>query len=71
MIDLRLPIGIFFILVGVILMIFGLVSPTNIPNIDVHINIDLYWGIVLLLFGIPMTFFGLRAERKIKKKAST
>ena len=65
MIDLRLPIGIFFILVGVI-TIYALISPAYVPHISEHINIDLYWGIVLLIFGIPMTIFGWMAEQKAK-----
>ncbi len=66
MIDLRLPIGIFFILVGVIITIYALVSPAYVPHIKEHINIDLYWGLVLLVFGIPMTIFGWIAEQKAK-----
>lgn len=66
MIDLRLPIGIFFILVGIIITIYALVSPAYIPHIKEQINIDLYWGIVLLIFGVPMTLFGWIAEKKAK-----
>ena len=66
MIDLRLPIGIFFILVGIIMTIYSIISPAYIPHIKEAINIDLYWGIVLLIFGIPMTLFGWLAEKKAK-----
>ena len=66
MIDLRLPIGIFFILVGIIMTVYSIISPAYIPHIKESINIDLYWGIVLLIFGIPMTLFGWRAEKKAK-----
>jgi uncharacterized membrane protein HdeD (DUF308 family) len=66
MIDLRLPIGIFFILVGIIMIVYAVISPAYVPHIKEHINIDLYWGILLLIFGIPMTFFGWAAERKAK-----
>jgi Na+/H+ antiporter NhaD/arsenite permease-like protein len=73
MIDLRLPIGIFFVLVGIIMTAYGVISPHNIPNITEKVNINLYWGIVLFLFGAPMTIFGwmadakARAEQKKKK----
>ncbi len=66
MIDLRLPIGIFFILVGLIITIYSIIAPAYVPHIKEHINIDLYWGIVLLIFGIPMTIFGWMAEQKSK-----
>ena len=66
MMDLRLPIGIFFVLVGIIMVAYGVVSPHDIPHITEKVNINLYWGIVLLLFGAPMTIFGWRAEAKAK-----
>ncbi len=66
MMDLRLPIGIFFVLVGIIMTAYGVVSPHDIPNITEKVNINLYWGIVLLVFGIPMTIFGWRAEAKAR-----
>ena len=66
MMDLRLPIGIFFVLVGIIMTAYGVVSPHDIPNITEKVNINLYWGIVLLVFGIPMTIFGWIAEQKAK-----
>ena len=65
MMDLRLPIGIFFLLIGLVLTVYGIVSPQNIiPNISQHINANLDWGIVLLVFGGLMTLFGARASRK-------
>ena len=66
MMDLRLPIGIFFLLVGIIMTAYGVVSPHDIPNITEKVNINLYWGIVLLVFGAPMAVFGWRAEAKAK-----
>lgn len=66
MMDLRLPIGIFFVLVGMIMIVYGVVSPHDIPNITEKVNINLYWGIVLLVFGVPMTIFGWKAEARAK-----
>ncbi len=66
MMDLRLPIGIFFVLVGLIMVGYGVVSPHDIPHITEKVNINLYWGIVLLVFGAPMTLFGWKAEAKAK-----
>jgi uncharacterized membrane protein len=74
MIDLRLPIGIFFLLVGMILAGYGFVSSHDIPNITEKININLDWGVVLLVFGAAMTFFGWKAEakaRNAKKNSKT
>ena len=59
MLDLRLPIGLFFLIVGVILVIAGIVSPEAARD---GIRVDLYWGIFLLVFGALMTFFGLKGR---------
>ena len=62
--DVRMPIGAFFLLVGVLLTIYGAVtmrdpaaSPTGIP-------IDLVWGLVLLAFGVLMVTLARRARRQ-------
>jgi hypothetical protein len=65
--DLRFPIGIIFSLFGLILTGFGVVSEQSIY--DVHslgININLVWGVVLLLFGIFMLALAWLASRKPK-----
>jgi hypothetical protein len=62
--DLRLPIGIMFTLFGAILTIFGAVSDKAIYERSLGININLIWGIVLLVFGIAMLFLALRGGKK-------
>lgn len=69
MIDLRLPIGLFFLCVGLIMTGFGLLSPHNIPNISQQINVDLYWGVILLLFGALMTIFGYKGQKADNDKS--
>lgn len=69
MIDLRLPIGLFFLCVGIIMTGFGLLSPHNIPNISQQINVDLDWGVILLLFGALMTVFGIKGQKSIKEES--
>ncbi len=64
MIDLRLPIGIFFLLVGLLMAGYGVVSPNDIPHIGMKINGNLDWGIVLTIFGLLMTIFGWRGQRR-------
>jgi hypothetical protein len=47
--DIRWPIGLMFSLVGVLLVIYGAVQGPDARSLG--INIDLWWGIVLLVFG--------------------
>jgi hypothetical protein len=49
--DLRVPIGLLFGLLGALLAVYGLVSDPAIYQVSLGINVNLWWGIVLLLFG--------------------
>lgn len=52
--DLRLPIGLMFAVFGVLLTGFGLVSDRAIYAKSLGINVNLWWGLVLLVFGVLM-----------------
>jgi hypothetical protein len=64
--DIRWPIGLMFSLIGVLLTGFGAIkssdSMTKIGGQE--ININLVWGIVLLVFGVLMVFFAYRGGKK-------
>lgn len=65
--DLRIPIGIMFSLFGLILTVFGAVSDKSIYQThSLGININLTWGVVLLLFGALMLTLAWRAGKKPK-----
>ena len=59
--DLRLPIGSLFAIFGAILTLFGAVSDRAIYDKSLGININLDWGLVMLIFGALMMLFALRA----------
>jgi hypothetical protein len=59
--DIRWPIGLMFTLIGALLSVFGLVKKTE--SISLDININLIWGVVLLVFGVFM-LFGAISGRK-------
>jgi hypothetical protein len=65
-IDIRLPVGILFALLGVILAVFGLASDPARYQQSLGININLYWGAVLFVFGIVMLLLGRRGARRQK-----
>jgi len=58
--DLRLPIGMMFSLLGVILVVYGLASDRAIYARSLGVNVNLWWGLVLLAFGAVMLVFALR-----------
>ena len=63
--DVRLPIGLMFTLFGVLLAGYGLVSdPKVYVDRSLGLNINLYWGVVLLAFGVVMLFLVSRSRRR-------
>ncbi len=62
--DLRLPVGVLFTLLGLLLTGFGLVSPAEIYRRSLGINVNLVWGAVVLLFGAVMLVAALLARRR-------
>lgn len=62
--DLRLPIGLMFAIFGAILTVYGLASDDAIYARSLGINVNLWWGLVLLAFGLVMLGFAIRARRK-------
>jgi len=60
--DLRLPIGLLFSIIGLILVVLGLVTPQEIYKASLGINMNLRWGFVLIAFGGTMLGFALRAR---------
>ena len=57
-IDIRLPIGFVFAVVGILLTAFGAASNSAIYQRSLGINVNLDWGLVLLAFGIIMVLLG-------------
>ena len=52
--DVRIPIGGMFTIFGIVLIVYGLVSDPAIYQRSLGINVNLWWGIVLLVFGATM-----------------
>jgi hypothetical protein len=60
MMDLRLPTGFFFTLVGLVLTGVGAISPTHARLTDVNVN--LYSGLAMLIFGGILLWLSRRAN---------
>ncbi len=62
--DLRIPMGLMFTLVGLILSVFGLMTmgdPMYMKSGGLNANLD--WGVVLLVFGGAMFLLGRRGQK--------
>ena len=64
LLDLRIPIGVLFALLGLLLAIYGLVSDRAIYVVSLGVNINAWWGLVLLLFGGIMLGLAWLSARK-------
>ena len=59
----RWAIGGMFAITGALLVIYGLVSDPAIYEKSLGINVNLWWGIVLFVFGLLMLVFAYRGSR--------
>ncbi|MEZ5420520.1 MAG: hypothetical protein R2708_24695 [Vicinamibacterales bacterium] len=63
MFDLRLPAGLLFTLIGLLLSGFGLVAPADIYRRSFGLNVNLAWGLVVLAVGVVMLGLAWRSAR--------
>ena len=61
--DLRLPLGLMFTVFGLILTGVGLFGPAALAERSLGINMNLWWGLFLLLFGVVMLLLTLSARK--------
>jgi hypothetical protein len=65
--DIRVPIGLMFGVLGAMLAVYGMFfSDPAIYERSLGININVWWGLVLLAFGAGMYFFGRRGSSTIR-----
>jgi len=62
--DIRVPIGLLFLVFGGLLAVFGMVSNSAIYERSLGINVNLWWGAVMLIFGLTMLVLGRRGQRR-------
>jgi hypothetical protein len=67
-IDLRFPLGWLFIVFGVLLTLFGLFTDRATYERSPFINVNLWWGAVMLLFGGLMFIFAWKKAGRKRAK---
>ena len=62
--DIRIPLGLVFLLIGGIMGVFGLCTHGDaaLYQKSLGININLVWGSLMFAFGAIMFFFGKRRK---------
>jgi multisubunit Na+/H+ antiporter MnhG subunit len=62
--DLRIPLGLMFLIVGVMLSVYGLVTRgSDIYLRSAGMDINLIWGVVMLVFGLGMFLLGRYSDK--------
>jgi sulfite exporter TauE/SafE len=66
MVDIRIPIGLMFSILGVIITILGLVtiSDSAMYQKSLGINVNIVMGILMLIFGLIMLYFARKKKKK-------
>ena len=64
--DMRYPLGLLFGSLGLIIAAYGLLT----KHLSLDININLWWGLVMLAFGIIMLLLARAAGAKQKAAAN-
>jgi sulfite exporter TauE/SafE len=65
MVDIRIPIGLMFTIVGIIISVFGFVTMSNAEmyHKSLGINVNIIMGIMMLVFGLIMLFFAWKKKK--------
>jgi hypothetical protein len=69
--DIRIPIGLMFAVLGAMLAVFGILAKNVNYEQSLGININLWWGVVLLAFGIVMYLLGRRGTSSVREADDT
>lgn len=67
--DIKLPIGLMFTILGVLVTIFGLFTSGDdaLYSRSLGININLWSGVGMLVFGLVMLWFSRKKDKSEKK----
>ncbi|HUL76284.1 MAG TPA: hypothetical protein VL691_03395 [Vicinamibacteria bacterium] len=63
--DIRYPIGLMFGIIGLLMVVYGLVTAGGpMYQRSLGINVNVWWGAVLLLFGGLMLYFARKGAKE-------
>lgn len=65
MVDIRIPIGLMFTIIGILISVYGLftMSDAELYHKSLGINVNLIMGVLMLVFGLVMLFFARRKKK--------
>ena len=68
MVDIRIPIGLMFSIVGILITGFGFftMSNTEMYHKSLGINVNIIMGLLMLVFGLIMLYFASEEKESIR-----
>jgi hypothetical protein len=71
--DVRLPMGLMFFIIGLILSVYGLItwSDAAMYQRSLGYNVNFWWGLLLTAFGAAMLFLARRAAAQPEQDSSS
>jgi len=65
MVDIRIPIGLMFSILGVLITFFGLLTKSDaiMYQKSFGINVNIIMGVLMLLFGLIMLYYARRKKK--------
>ena len=65
MVDIRIPIGLMFTILGIIISVFGFVTMSDVElyQRSLGINVNIIMGLLMLVFGLIMLYFAKRKKK--------
>jgi putative Mn2+ efflux pump MntP len=68
--DIRYPIGLMFGIIGLVMVLYGLFTGSDpMYHRSLGINVNVWWGAVLLVFGGLMLYFARKTTKEAPPKA--
>jgi len=71
--DVRLPMGLMFVIIGLILSIYGLITWADAAMYQRSLgyNVNFWWGLLLTAFGAAMLVLARRAAARPERHSSS
>jgi hypothetical protein len=68
--DIRYPIGLMFGIIGLVMVVYGLLTGADpMYHRSLGINVNVWWGAVLLVFGGLMLYFARKTAKEAPPRA--
>ncbi len=66
--DIRFPIGFLFTITGLAITVWGLISSPEVYKKSLNINVNLWTGLAMLIFGLFFLVMSFRAQTGSKRR---